>query len=107
MSQLPVDKAFKELISTIPAEMERLHIPGLAVGVLYGGQAFTAGFGVTNLENPLPVTPQTLFQVGSITKTFTTLAAMRLVEQSKLDLDLPLRAYLPGLRLADEDVAQR
>jgi CubicO group peptidase (beta-lactamase class C family) len=107
MTQLFTNLAFDQLISTIPAEMERLHIPGLALGVVHGEQVFTAGFGVTNLDNPLHVTPQTLFQVGSITKTFTALAAMCLVEQGKLDLDAPLRVYVPDLRLADEEVARR
>jgi CubicO group peptidase (beta-lactamase class C family) len=98
---------FSSLVASIPAEMERLHIPGVAIGIVYKDQIFTAGFGVTNLENPLPVTAKTLFQVGSISKTFTALGCMRLVEQGKLALDTPLRAYLPGLRLADEETAQK
>ncbi len=107
MPQLPAEINFEQLVSAIPAEMERLHTPGVALGVQHGDRVFTAGFGVTSLENPLPVTPQTLFQIGSITKTFTALAAMRLVGKGKLDLDAPLRTYLLGLRLADESVAQR
>ena len=53
----------------------------------------------------MPVDPDTLFQIGSTTKTYTGMAAMRLVEQGKLDLDAPVRTYLPDLRLADEAVA--
>ena len=98
---------FEQLTANIPDEMKRLSIPGLALGLLYHGQAFTAGFGVTNVENPLPVTGKTLFQIGSITKTFTALAAMRLVAAGQLDLDVPARRYLPELRLADQDVAAR
>jgi CubicO group peptidase (beta-lactamase class C family) len=85
--------------------MSRLHVPGVAVGLLYDGQEYTAGFGVTGVENPLPVTPNTLFQIGSTTKTVTGTIAMRLVEQGRLDLDAPVRTYLPDLRLADEAVA--
>ena len=70
--------------------MEHWHVPGVAVGIWYEGQAYTAGFGVTNIENPLPVDENTLFQIGSTTKTITTTAVLRLVEQGKLDLDLSL-----------------
>jgi len=65
------------------------------VGVLRDGVEHTAAFGVTSVDNPLPVDADTLFQVGSITKTFTATAAMRLVDQGRLELDRPLRAYLP------------
>ena len=77
----------------------------MALGVLYHDQVYSSGFGVTSTENPLPVTPETLFQIGSITKTFTTLAVMRLVEAGKLELDVPLRTYLPKFKVADEAVS--
>lgn len=99
------DATFSRLGEFTRETMDRLHVPGVAVGVLHDGREEAAGFGVTSVENPLPVTPDTLFQIGSITKTFTGTAAMRLVEQGKLDLDVPLRAYLPKLRLAGEGVA--
>jgi CubicO group peptidase (beta-lactamase class C family) len=92
---------------TTVAAMERLQVPGVAVGVLQAGEESGEGFGVTSIENPLSVDGTTLFQIGSITKTFTATAVMRLVEQGKLDLDVPVRTYLPELRLAVEDVATR
>ncbi len=46
-------------------------IRGAAVGILYEDEVLAAGFGVTSIDNPLPVTDDTLFQIGSITKTFT------------------------------------
>jgi CubicO group peptidase (beta-lactamase class C family) len=101
------DPQFRQLCEETVAAMERLQVPGVALGVLYEGQEYAAGFGVTSLENPLPVTPETLFQIGSITKTFVATIAMRLVEMGKLNLDEPLRTYLPDLRLADEDTAAR
>ena len=85
--------------------MERFRVPGVAVGVLHQGQTFTAGFGVTNVDHPLPVDGDTLFQIGSTTKTFTATLAMRLVEMGRLDLDAPIRKYLPSFRLRDENVA--
>ncbi len=98
---------FDTLTEKIQETMARLRIPGVAVGLWHGGQEYTAGFGITNIAHPLPVTPDTLFQIGSVTKTFVGTAAMRLVEMGQLDLDAPLRVYLPHLRLADESVAAR
>lgn len=85
--------------------MERFGIPGVAVGIVHGEDSEVDGFGVTSIESPLDVDGDTLFQIGSVTKTFTATAAMRLVELGRLDLDEPVRSYLPGLRLADEAVA--
>jgi CubicO group peptidase (beta-lactamase class C family) len=84
-----------------------LGVPGIALGVLDGGEETVAGFGVTSVEHPLEVDGDTLFQIGSITKTFTGTAVMRLVEAGRVDLDVPVRTYLPELRLHDEDVAER
>jgi CubicO group peptidase (beta-lactamase class C family) len=99
------DQLFQSLSAEITAGLQRLPIPGLAVGVWHDGIEQTAGFGVTSVENPLPVTPDTLFQVGSISKTFTATALMMLWEAGKVDLDTPLRAYLPDFQLSDESVA--
>ena len=82
-------------------------VPGVAVGILRGGEEQYACYGVTSIENPLPVDEATLFQIGSNTKTYTATAAMRLVEQGRLSLDAPVRAYVPELRLKDESVAER
>ena len=101
------DTLFKSLSNEITAGMQRLPIPGLAVGVWHAGIEQVAGFGVTSVENPLPVTPDTLFQVGSISKTFTATALMMLMEAGKVDLDTPIRAYLPAFQLSDESVAAR
>ncbi|HLJ81140.1 MAG TPA: serine hydrolase domain-containing protein [Ktedonobacterales bacterium] len=95
-----------KLAEQIRAEMVRWDVPGVAVGVLRDGQRETAGFGVCNLETRQPVAPDTLFQIGSITKVFTTTLVMRLVDAGTLALDTPVITYLPELRLADEE-AQR
>lgn len=84
------------------AELARLHVPGLAVGVLHEGRVYAGGFGVTSVENPLPVTPETLFQIGSTSKTFTATAVMQLLEEGLIDLDAPVRKYLPDFRLQSE-----
>jgi CubicO group peptidase (beta-lactamase class C family) len=67
----------------------------------------TACFGVTNLEHPLPVDEGTLFQFGSTGKTLTATALMVLAEKGLVDLDAPVRSYLPELALKDEDVAAK
>ena len=62
---------------------------------------------MTSVENALPVDPDTIFQIGSVTKTVTATAIMVLAERGILDLDEPVRNYLPDLRLADEEVARK
>ena len=87
-------------------ELAKEHeVPGAAVGVVIDGVEHYAFAGVTNVENPLPVDDKTLFQFGSTGKTYTATAIMRLVEQGKVDLDAPVRTYVPELKLKDEDVA--
>ncbi|MHB8643352.1 MAG: serine hydrolase domain-containing protein [Gaiellaceae bacterium] len=99
--------SFEAIVDAVRASMEETSTPGVALGMWHKGEERTVGLGVTSVENPLDVTPDTLFQIGSITKTFTATAAMALVEQGKLELDAPVRTYLPDLRLADESVAER
>lgn len=98
---------FDALCAQVEREMERLRVPGVALAVLYQGETRAAAFGVTNIAHPLPVTADTLFQIGSITKTFVATAAMRLAEAGQLDLDAPVRQYLPELRLRDETATAR
>lgn len=82
-------------------EMSKTHVPGVAVGILDRGRIYTNGYGVTNVDHPLPVTGDTLFQIGSTTKTFTASAIMRLVDEGRVELDVPVRRYLRDLRLKD------
>ena len=104
-SDKTADALFRELDERIEAAMTRYHVPGVAVGVYWQGREHLRGFGVTNVDHPLPVDADTLFRIGSTTKTFTATAMMRLVEQGKVDLAAPARTYLPDLTLADEAVA--
>ncbi|MEA2385250.1 MAG: hypothetical protein QOH72_5221 [Solirubrobacteraceae bacterium] len=99
--------AFEAVLQAIGAAMTETATPGVALALRTGDDVRTAGLGITSVENPLDVTPDTLFQIGSITKTFTATALMCLVERDALDLDAPVRTYLPELRLADESVAAR
>ena len=101
-----LDLITSDLEAFVTRRMEELQVPGVAVGVVQGDDEFAAGFGVTNLDHPLPVDTDTLFQIGSTTKTMTGTALMRLVEQGKVDLDAPVRTYLPDFRLADPSVSE-
>jgi CubicO group peptidase (beta-lactamase class C family) len=74
---------------------------------LCGGEEHLVGYGTTSVEHPLPVEADTLFQIGSISKTFTATAIQRLVHQGRLDLNVPIRSYLPNLSLADETATER
>jgi CubicO group peptidase (beta-lactamase class C family) len=98
---------FSNLIGRAHTLIAEHNIPGAAVGVWHDGATAAAGVGVTSVANPLPVTAETRFQIGSITKTVVATATMRLVEQGALDLDAPLRTYIPGLRLRDPEAQER
>ena len=96
-----------ELEKLVREGMSQHHVPGVAIGILHDGDEDIAAYGVTNLEHPLPVDGDTLFQIASITKTITATVVMRLVERGALDLDAPIRRYLPEFRVRDEDAARR
>ena len=95
------------LESCVPAAMARTGVPGVAVGVRVGSDEVALGYGVTSVEDPLPVHDQTLFQIGSVSKTFTATAVMVLVERGRLSLDDPVCRHLPKFRLLGRDIAKQ
>lgn len=97
------DQQLQARVGELAAELE---IPGVAVGVFHEGAERFAFHGVTSVDNPLPVDEATLFQFGSTGKTFTAVAVLRLVEQGRVDLDAPVRTYVPELRLRDPEAAE-
>jgi len=91
----------------VRTEMARLRIPGLALGVVHGDRVVAArGFGVAD-SSGRAVTAQTPFYIGSLTKSITALAVLQLVEDGRIDLDAPVRTYLPWFRLADRQASDR
>lgn len=98
----PSEDLFRELDAKIEDGMARYHVPGVAIGVLYQGESYVRGYGVTNVDDPQPVDGDTLFRIASTTKTFTGTTIMRLVEQGLVDLNDPIRRYLPDFRVMDE-----
>ncbi|QES52129.1 serine hydrolase [Streptomyces venezuelae] len=95
------------LSALVAATAEEYAIPGVVVGVWADGQEVFASHGVTSLDNPLPVDPRTLYQLGSVTKTFTATALLRLVESGEIELDAPVCRYVPELVLSDQEAAAR
>ena len=95
-----------ELGAQVSMLADRLDVPGVAVGVELDGEEHVAFHGVTSVEDPLPVDGGTLFQIGSTGKTYTATAILCLVEQGRIDLEAPVRTYVPELRLKDEQVAR-
>jgi dipeptidyl aminopeptidase/acylaminoacyl peptidase/CubicO group peptidase (beta-lactamase class C family) len=88
----------------------RHRVPGAALGILRMGtggapdEAVTCAAGVLNSETGVPATPDSVFQIGSITKVWTTTLVMQLVDEGLIDLDAPIVEVLPELRLSDPDV---
>jgi CubicO group peptidase (beta-lactamase class C family) len=92
---------FKTIDEYVTAKMRSARIPGVALAIVKGGQiVYLKGYGRAD-QLGRPVTPQTPFLVGSITKTFTALAVMQLVEAGEVELDAPVQRYLPWFRVAD------
>jgi CubicO group peptidase (beta-lactamase class C family) len=91
-----------DLDAYIREQMARWTVPGLTVGGLQGNERETRAYGVASLETSYPVQRDTLFPIGSIGKVYTAALVMTLVDEGTLDLDAPVVAYLPDLRLADE-----
>ncbi|TMC38760.1 MAG: beta-lactamase family protein [Chloroflexi bacterium] len=94
-----------ELVASVASVMKQALVPGLALGLVGPGENLLRGFGVTSLPNPLSVDTDTIFVAASITKTCVATTVMRLLDRGQLELDKPIRSYLPDLRLADESVA--
>lgn len=93
------------LSDVVEATATKLGIPGAAAGVWADGREVYACHGVTSVDNPLPVDQHTLYLLGSVTKTYTATALMRLVAEGRVELDAPVRRYVPELRLSDEQAA--
>ena len=97
-----MDDLRRRLDERLGEQMERLRVPGVAVGVVHAGEEIRVARGVTNTEHPLPVDDRTLFQIASNSKPFTATLVLGLVEQGLVDLDAPVRRYLPEFRLPDD-----
>src|SRR5207248_10894386 len=89
------------LSDAVRSAMARYGVPGVALGLIDGDAEHLEWFGVASLEHPAQVGDGTPFPIASITKTVVATALMRLVERGRVDLDEPVRRYIPELRLND------
>ena len=97
-----------ELDDYIRAQMAHRHIPGLSLAVVKNGKVITTkAYGTANLELHVPVTHETVFEIGSLTKPFTAIAGMMLVEQGRMHLDDKITRYLDGLPADWSDMTLR
>ncbi len=90
------DHALSRIDSVVKAEMARQKIPGVGVAIIKGGEVMLAkGYGEANVEHHVPVTPETVFESGSVGKQFTSTAVMLLVQDGKIALTDPIMKYFP------------
>ncbi|MEU7744990.1 serine hydrolase domain-containing protein [Nonomuraea sp. NPDC049158] len=82
-------------------------VPSAAIGILQDGEITDFALGVKEVSTPEPATTDTIYQCGSLSKTWTALAFMRLVDEGKVGLDEPVRTYLRDFRVADPEVSAK
>jgi CubicO group peptidase (beta-lactamase class C family) len=91
----------------LPSLLQKYEVPGAAWAVLQGDQVVGGAAGLLSKATGVEATTDSVFQIGSITKLWTSTLVMQLVDDGKVDLDTPVRDYLPGFRIADEGAAER
>ncbi len=102
MSADSLAAAIADLRAAIPKALDDWKVPGLAIAIVRKDTVLLAeGFGYRDLEKKLPVTPSTLFAIGSSTKAFTTLLLGTLVDEEKISWTTPVVEYMPGFHLKD------
>src|SRR5262245_28685595 len=100
----PTDPALKGLRERWSEAMRIVRVPGLAVVAVKGDEVvLLESLGIRNPDGSKPVTPDTQFYIASCTKPYTATVIAQLAEAGKLDLDAPVKRYLPRFQLADDD----
>ncbi len=90
-----------EVQAALEALAKQHKVPGASLGIMSGDERVEFSTGVANMNTGAPVTPSTLFQIGSNTKVYTATLVMQLVDDGLIELDAPVKRYLPGLELGD------
>lgn len=102
---IDVEKRLKGFDKTVEQILKDWNVPGCGIGIIVKDKlVFARGYGYRDLENRLPVTPNTLFQIASNTKLFTATAMGFLVEEGKIDWDKPVRNYVPQLQFYNDEL---
>jgi len=100
----PTEAPVPQLERDIPELMKKDGVPGLAIAVIRGGKTtWVHGFGVKEVKTGQPVTGETVFEAASLSKPVFTYGVLKLVEQGKLGLDVPLTTYLPKPFVAGDE----
>jgi len=98
----------EQVDAVVKVAMEKQRIPGLSLAVVKDGKTVLArGYGLANVELNVAATPETVYEIGSVTKQFTATAVMMLVEQGKIALDDKIAKYLSGLPEAWKEITVR
>ncbi len=98
------DRILKQVDEIIIAAMNKDVLAGIAVGIIQGESLIYAkGFGLANVEQEKSIATDTVFRIGSISKTFTAIALMQLWEQGKFQLDDPVNEYLKSYKIQQRD----
>lgn len=100
------DSRFEEIAALVTGRMAEYRVPGVGLGIFADGRLQLRGFGVTRLDDPQPITEDTLFTIASISKTMTVTAVMALVDQGRLDMRAPVRTWLPDFRVRDAETSR-
>ena len=95
------------LEKNIPTLMKEAEIPGLSIGFIADGQTWVHGFGVTDQKTNNLVTEDTIFNAASLSKTVFSYGVLKLVDQGKIGLDVPLSTYLPKPYIEGDDRLQK
>ena len=96
-----------ELARVVESALAEADVPGCGLAIAHEGGTWAGGFGLANAETGAPFTAQTRIPICSMTKPFTATLVMALVEQDLVELDAPVRRYLPAFRVADAKVSER
>jgi CubicO group peptidase (beta-lactamase class C family) len=97
------ERQFAEWFDALRAEHG---VVGASLAVYSGGRRLSAASGLLNADTGVTVTPDAVFQIGSISKVFTAVLLLQLQEEGRLDLDEPVAACLPGFAVADPDATR-
>ncbi|MCS7475649.1 serine hydrolase domain-containing protein [Umezawaea endophytica] len=91
----------------LPSLLRKYDVPGAAWAVRQGDQVVDGAAGLLSRATGVEATTDSVFQIGSITKLWTSTLVLQLVDEGSVDLDEPVRAYLPEFRVADESATER
>jgi CubicO group peptidase (beta-lactamase class C family) len=104
---LTADISTTKLQKDIPLLMKEAGVPGLSMGVITNGHVVLQSFGVADAKTNAPVTEDTIFNAASLSKTVFAYGVLKLVDQGKLGLDVPLTTYLPKPYIEGDERLQK